>query len=140
MPGLLTLEFKSTNESMDSASDAAERWLADHGVSKKVQYFTSLAIEEWATNCMKYGYDQAKEHPLEVTLSLSETELILTLIDDGRPFNPLLVPRPNLNVAVEDRPTGGLGIYLLRELSDRMEYVRQENKNKVTLHKALPGA
>jgi hypothetical protein len=57
--------------------------------------------------------------------------------DDGRPFNPLELTPPDTNLPVEDRPIGGLGIHLLRKLSDRMEYARIEGKNRLTLWEAI---
>ena len=64
-----------------------------------------------------------------------ENELKLTVIDDGHLFNPLELTPPDINLPVEARPIGGLGIHLLRKMSDRMEYVRVEAKNHLTLWK-----
>jgi serine/threonine-protein kinase RsbW len=133
----LALEFQSTFASISSATTAVSGWLADRGASEFVQSFASLAVEELATNCVKYGYDDPNEHTLEVYLSISESDLVLTFTDDARPFNPLLVPVPDINLAVEERPVGRLGIHLLRQLADRMEYSREADKNRVTLHKTL---
>jgi anti-sigma regulatory factor (Ser/Thr protein kinase) len=59
--------------------------------------------------------------------------------DDGHPFNPLELPEPNTHLPVEDRPIGGLGIHLLKKMSDRMAYARTDGKNRLTLRKSLPG-
>jgi serine/threonine-protein kinase RsbW len=133
----LTLQFQSTSESLATANAAVSQWLADRGTSEAVRYFARLAVEELATNCMKYAYDDTNEHTLLVSLSFSEGVLELTFTDDGRPFNPLLVPDPDLRPTAEERPIGGLGIYLLRQLSGSMKYTRAGNKNIVTLQKAI---
>ena len=137
MADQLQLQIQTTRESVQSAGEAASRWLADRGVPVNVQYFANLAIEEFSTNCIKYGYDDAQLHWLEVSLSLGEEALALTIVDDGRPFNPLEAPAPDLTLAVDERPIGGLGIYLVRRMADRMEYARQGDKNRLTLHKFL---
>jgi anti-sigma regulatory factor (Ser/Thr protein kinase) len=133
----LTLQIETNFAAVQSANETASRWLAERTTATDLQYFVSLAIEEIATNCIKYGYDGAKNHVIEVKLSLSGSDvLVVTVVDDGHPFNPLEAREPDLSVPVEERPIGGLGIYLLRQLCDRMEYVREGGKNKLTLRKA----
>jgi anti-sigma regulatory factor (Ser/Thr protein kinase) len=133
----LTLQIKNSVASVQSANEAASRWLTERGAPAEIQYFATLAIEEFATNSIKYGYDDPNEHLIEVGISLSGFELMLTIIDDGHAFNPLETPEPKLSVPVEERPVGGLGIYLVRKMSDRMEYSREGNKNRLRLQKAF---
>lgn len=131
----LTLQIKNSFTSVHSANEAASHWLETRGAPAEIQYFANLAIEEFATNAIKYGYDDSQEHLIEVCLRLSSGDLVLTLIDDGHPFNPLEAPVPKLNVPVEDRAVGGLGIFLVRKMSDSMEYEREGEKNRLTLQK-----
>lgn len=133
----LRLQIKNSFAAVHSANEAALRWLIKRGVPAEIQNYANLAIEEFATNSIKYGYDDTKEHLIEVSLSLSGGKLVLTIIDDGHAFNPLEAPEPKVSLAAEDRPVGGLGIYLVRKLSDRMEYARESGKNRLTLHKSL---
>jgi len=132
----LTLQIENNFAAVQSANETASRWLAERATAAELQYFANLAIEEVATNCIKYGYDDAKNHVIEAKLSLSGNALVVTVVDDGHAFNPLEAREPDLSVPVEERPIGGLGIYLLRQLCDRMEYVREEGKNRLTLRKA----
>jgi len=137
MSDQLTLQIKNSFASVQSATEAASRWLMKQGAPAEIQYFASLAIEEFATNSIKYGYDDTNEHLIEISLSLSGAELTLTIVDDGRAFNPLEIPEPKLSLPVEERPVGGLGIYLVRKMSDRLEYVREGTKNRLRLQKAF---
>ncbi|HTL57706.1 MAG TPA: ATP-binding protein [Candidatus Limnocylindrales bacterium] len=131
----LTLQIKNTFEAIPPANDTASAWLAERGAPAEIQYFTNLAIEEFATNCIKYGYDDTKEHFIEVSLSLFKGELLMVITDDGHPFDPLAAPEPQLDLPAEERSIGGLGIYLVRKMSDRMEYKREGNKNRLKLRK-----
>jgi anti-sigma regulatory factor (Ser/Thr protein kinase) len=133
----LTLQIKNSFAAVHSANEAASRWLTERGAPAEIQNFANLAIEEFATNSIKYGYDDTKEHLIEVNLSLSSGELVLVITDDGHAFNPLEAPEPKVNVPVEERPVGGLGIYLARKMSDQMDYAREGGKNRLTLHKSL---
>jgi anti-sigma regulatory factor (Ser/Thr protein kinase) len=140
MADQLTLQIKNSLPEVQAANETVSRWLADWAAPAEIEYFANLAIEEFATNTIKYGYDDENEHWIEVSLSLSGGKLVLTIIDDGRAFNPMEAPEPNMSVPVEDRPVGGLGIYLVRKMSDRMDYSREDNRNKLWLQKALRGS
>jgi anti-sigma regulatory factor (Ser/Thr protein kinase) len=138
MGGPFTLQIKNSFEAVRSAGTTMSHWLADQGAPEEIQNFANLVLEEFGTNSIKYGYDDANEHWIEVTLCISGGELIVNIIDDGRAFNPLEAPEPQLDIPIEERRVGGLGIYLVRKMSDRMEYVREGGKNRLTLHKAWP--
>ena len=135
----LTLQIKTNFAAVHSANEGASRWLADRNAPPDVHYFANLAIEELVTNCIKYGYEDAGEHIIEIKLRISGNELALTVTDDGHPFNPLELPAPDTQLPVQDRPIGGLGIHLLRQMSDRMEYVRADGRNRITLRKSMGG-
>jgi anti-sigma regulatory factor (Ser/Thr protein kinase) len=137
MDDQLTLRVNNAFAEIPAVNEAASRWLADRNVPPAADYLANLAIEELVTNCIKYAYDDAKQHVIEIGLKLSGGELVLTVTDDGRPFNPLEVPEPDTSLPVEDLPIGGLGIHLLRRMSDRMEYARVDRKNQLTLRKSI---
>src|SRR5262249_31515338 len=129
----LTLQIQNNLAAVQNANETASRWLEERTTSPDLQYFANLAIEELATNCIKYGYDDAKEHVIEVKICISADVLVMTVLDDGHAFNPLEAPAPDPSLAAEERSIGGLGLYLLRQMSDRMEYVREGGKNRLTL-------
>ncbi|PWU18558.1 MAG: ATP-binding protein [Verrucomicrobia bacterium] len=137
MENCVKLRIKSAFSEIPAANEAASRWLAERAAPAAADYFTNLAIEELVTNCIKYGYDDSAEHFIEVEVKLCPDELVVTVTDDGRPFNPLEAPEPDIALPVADRPVGGLGIHLLRRMSDRMDYARSDGKNLLTLRKSL---
>jgi anti-sigma regulatory factor (Ser/Thr protein kinase) len=63
--------------------------------------------------------------------------LTVTVIDDGRPFDPLALPPPDLSLDIKDRPIGGLGIFLLRKLADEIHYEWRDGRNRLTLEKRM---
>ncbi len=129
----LTLLIKNSMEEIPAAIEATARWISDRNLSPRIDYLPSLTIEELVTNCIKYAYQAGEEHMITIELRLVHGTLALTVTDDGRPFNPLEAPSPNLDLAPEERPVGGLGIHLLRQLSDGMDYARVNDRNRVTL-------
>ena len=120
-----------------SALDEAANWIEPLQVSAKAQYFLSLAIEELATNWIKYGYRDTDAHSMTFDLGVRECRLILAATDDGLPFNPMDEPAPSTALPLEERDTGGLGILLLRKMADEMSYEQREGMNILTLEKAL---
>ena len=90
------------------------------------------------TNCIKYAYDDAGEHTVEIVLSVADHAMTILVVDDGRPFDPLAAPSPDLSLPIEDRPIGGLGLHLLRQLADDVRYERRDGANRFTLIKRMP--
>lgn len=138
MRGSLTLHVRNSGAAIAPANEAAEAWLATQDISPDATYFAALTIEELVTNCIKYGYDDSMEHMIDIELSVENRTLTITVVDDGHAFDPTTVPRPDISGAIEDRPIGGLGIHMLRELADHMTYERRGNTNRVTLTKQVP--
>ncbi len=133
----LTLRIKNNLAAAQGATEAASHWLEQRQASDDLRYFANLVIEEIVTNCIKYGYNDTKEHFIDISLLFSGGALVITILDDGQPFDPMAAPDPDLHINPDDRPIGGLGIYLLRQMSDRMEYRREGDKNRLTICKTV---
>jgi anti-sigma regulatory factor (Ser/Thr protein kinase) len=133
----LTIEVKNTRDAIAPAAEKAEAWLLAYDPPPKALYLVPLAIEELVTNCIHYGYDDAGEHTIVIMLSVADQTLTMTVVDDGHEFDPLARETPDLTLPAEDRPIGGLGIHLLRSLSDDMAYERRDGMNRLTLTKRL---
>lgn len=133
----LTLRIPGTFDAIRPATEQAEAWLAEQQVSFEAMYLASLTIEELVTNCIKYGYTDPEDHTIDVAFSVDDGVLTIDVTDDGNPFDPLHAPRPDLSLAAEDRPIGGLGLHLLRELSDEVTYERRDGTNRLRLVKRM---
>jgi anti-sigma regulatory factor (Ser/Thr protein kinase) len=70
-------------------------------------------------------------------MQVADGRLTIVLTDDGRPFNPLEWPPPDTTSPIEDRGVGGLGLHLLRTMSDEMSYERRDERNRVTIVKKV---
>ena len=130
-------EFEVINEpgSLTTAIEELSRWMEDQQAAPAAAYLATLALEELVTNSIKYGYDDQAEHVIQVEVELGPDGMTMVVEDDGHPFNPLEQMEPDTNLPIEERPIGGLGLHLLRKLSDRMEYVWKNGRNRVTLQK-----
>ena len=93
-------------------------------------------VQTCALPIFKYAYDDSNEHLIDIRIQLVAGTLTLEIADDGHPFDPLQAPQPDLEASLEERTIGGLGLYMLKEMTDSMDYQRRDNCNVVTLRKS----
>ena len=117
------------------AQDELEQFATRHGFPGRKLHEVQLALEEHLTNIIRYAYGDQAEHPIHVRLEFSAAELRIEVVDDGRPFNPLGHPAPDLTVPLDERPIGGLGIYMIRKSLDQVAYRREHNQNVLVMGK-----
>lgn len=94
-----------------------------------------LALEEHVTNIIRHGSKSEASQPVTVRVRIIDDNLVVEVRDSGPPFNPLELPSPDLHLPMEKRPLGGLGIHMMRQLTDRLEYRRDGASNLLTLYK-----
>ena len=94
-----------------------------------------LAVEEAVVNVMEYAYPKGSKGEVSIRAVSNGKRLKFVITDSGIPFNPTKVAATNTMLSVEERPVGGLGILLVRELMDSINYERIDGKNVLTLRK-----
>ncbi len=96
-------------------------------------YMLNLALDELVANAVNYGFEGVAEPRIEITLWVSGTLMVLTITDNGRPFDPTELADPDVSSSLEERPVGGLGLHLVRSFADRVTYQHTEGRNRLTL-------
>ena len=96
-----------------------------------------IVCDEVLTNVIAHAFRDEEEHDITVSVEMVDRRLVLTVSDDGVPFDPLAVPPPDTSLPLEHRSAGGLGIHLVRHLVDEMTYARHGGRNVLTLVKAI---
>ncbi len=107
--------------------------LAGCGVAPDTVHDARLIAEELLTNTLCHGCDPALAHAIEVEAHVHEERLALVFRDDGAAFDPLARADPDIHADIEDRPIGGLGIFLVRELAESVSYERIGGDNVLTV-------
>lgn len=118
-------------------SEIIEKFCENNNLPMRILFDINLSLDELLTNIIHYGFGDEKEHTIIVKLSLSENILEITIEDDGKAFNPLNAKPPNLDQSIEDKPIGGLGIYLVKNLMTEINYKRLKSKNILVLTKIV---
>lgn len=112
----------------------ALKWANAFPISDQAKYSLRLALEEMLSNTVKYGYADQAVHPISISITVDSELIRIELIDDARPFNPTLQPKPDIAHNVAVGIAGGFGIELVRRICRHMGYRREQNRNHVTLH------
>lgn len=99
-----------------------------------------LALEEVFMNVVMHGAQRAGGIPVvEVALRHADGRLTMTVEDDGPQFDPLTLPPPKLTGSLEERPVGGLGVFLVRKMMDTVSYQRIGARNRLRMTKEITG-
>jgi serine/threonine-protein kinase RsbW len=121
--------IKNNLAEIEPLTESIVSYCKENGIDEAVCYEVRLALEEAISNTIKYGYGDQLMHTIYVRVGLENQELLLEIEDDANEFNPLEAPAPDLNLPVEQRPMGRLGIYLMCSIMDEVNYRRAGTKN-----------
>jgi sigma-B regulation protein RsbU (phosphoserine phosphatase) len=133
----LRLRIKNDYAEMAVVEEQFHEFALRNEIPDGVRQPISIVLDEMLNNIVSYAYDDEDEHEIDVHIELSGKRLVLTIKDDGVPFNPFGRGAPDTSLSVEDREIGGLGIHLVRNMMDEYLYQRHINKNVVTLVKMV---
>lgn len=107
------------------------------GFDMSVTMSLNLALEEAVTNVIDYAYPEGTEGNVDIVGEISGKQLKFIISDTGQPFDPTAQATADITLGVEERPIGGLGIFLVRQIMDNVIYQRQNGVNKLTLIKNI---
>jgi len=105
------------------------------GMDMAVAIQMNLAMEEAVVNVMSYAYPADTVGDVTIEAVTIADQLQFTITDSGIPFDPTAKAEVDTTLSAEERPIGGLGIHLVRQLMDSINYERTEGKNVLTLRK-----
>ncbi|MDP1615571.1 MAG: ATP-binding protein [Methylococcales bacterium] len=97
----------------------------------------NLVLEELIVNAIDNGYPDGRNGAIDVLIETNRQDICIRITDDGDAFDPFQMATPDLSLAIEDRPIGGLGIYLVRSYMDSCEYRYVDHRNQVILSRHL---
>jgi len=114
--------FPARFEFLDEIRNFVAEVAHEGGFTEKAIYSLQLAADEAASNIIEHAYQGVANASLQITCDMQDDELIITMRDSGKPFDPSNVKQPNLKADLSKRQIGGLGVYLMRKLMDEVRY------------------
>ena len=107
------------------------------GVDMSIAMSLNLALEEAVVNVMEYAYPAGTKGNVNIEAKANDQRLKFVITDWGTPFDPTAKTEVDTTLSAEERPIGGLGIHLVRQIMDSINYERTDGKNVLTLRKKL---
>jgi serine/threonine-protein kinase RsbW len=122
-------------EALNHLMAVVRAYLQPYPLSGRPRFAIELILEEVITNVIHHAFEgvpatEQGPHLITVDLAVTERGVHLRVADDGRPFNPLSVPRLDVDQSLMERLEGGLGIHLVRQMMDSMAYRREDERNR----------
>lgn len=117
-----SLTVDSRLERLSQIGDFVERVAHDFGLDDKQTYDVQMAIDEACSNVIQHAYGGKPNGSIDIAIEKRGKEVIVTIRDQGKPFDPKSVARPKTNVPLSERNIGGLGLFFMYKLMDRVEF------------------
>ncbi|HRQ23509.1 MAG TPA: ATP-binding protein [Anaerolineales bacterium] len=128
--------FPARFEFLDEIRNFIAQVAREGGFSDKMIYSLQLAADEAASNIIEHAYAGVSDAHLDITCDMNGDEIVITMKDQGMPFDPSGVKEPNLTADLSERQIGGLGVYLMRKIMDTVRYESNpRNGNLLTMIK-----
>jgi anti-sigma regulatory factor (Ser/Thr protein kinase) len=125
-------------EQISLLAEYIETIAEEAGISPSLVMSLNLALEEAVTNVVLYAYPEGTQGTVQIDASWDNKKLTFVITDSGTAFDPTQKEDADITLSAEDRPIGGLGIFLVKQLMDTVIYERQDGlKNVLTLTKNL---
>ncbi len=132
------IKVKADTTELDNVLSFADTILEELGCSVKAQMQIDIAIEEVFVNIAHYAYPEAEgEAVIYVEPGEGSSSVTITFEDEGIPYDPLKNEDPDITLSADDRPIGGLGIFMVKKSMDEVSYEYKDGKNRLTIKKSF---
>ena len=133
------LEISLVNDLRELAGVASEidRYCEARDLEPQVAYAVNLSVDEILTNTISYGYDDDETHRIELLVRMEDEALVVVIADDSAAFDVTAKTQPEVDAPLSERDPGGLGLFLVHQMMDGVEYRRRDGRNIVTLTKRV---
>lgn len=129
---------KAKTENADKVVEFVNAELEALNCPMKAQTQIDIAIDEIFSNIANYAYNpEIGEAKVKIDVTENPVSVIITFIDNGKPYNPLKNADPNTTAKLEERDVGGLGIFMVKKTMDAVEYEFKDGQNILKIKKNI---
>lgn len=129
----MIINIKNDISEIGEVCNKIDQFCTENNIPNKKRQDIDLIVDELASNVIFYAYPDGEQHSFTLSLELSEGIVTIKMVDTGTPFNPLNKNDPDIELSAEERQIGGLGIFLVKQLSEKVTYQRLNDKNHLTI-------
>ncbi len=134
---VLDMTLKNQLMEIDRFKESFNTFSEENGIPTTVRRELNIVFDDLLNNIVSYAYQDDEEHEIEVRVEAAGERIVVTISDDGIPFNPFDADTPDTSLSLEERTLGGLGIHLVLNVMDKVAYQRRTDKNVLTMVKKL---
>ena len=124
-------------ESLKKFRDFITACCAHHDIPNDTVLELKLAVDEACTNIIEHGYKGMDPGSIILSFRIQPGRILVQITDFGHVFEPVAGPKPDVEAALEDRELGGMGLYLIYQTMDNIDYQSSEDGNTLTFTKLL---
>ena len=131
------IKIKNHVEELEKVNQFVEEICEELGLDMELQMNLNLVMEEMVSNVIFYAYPEGTPEEIELTAESDGKELTFVLSDSGIEFDPTAKEDADPDVNPMDRDIGGMGIYIVKNIMNKVTYQRLEGKNLLTMQKNI---
>ena len=131
------IRITNASSELGRVAALADRFAAANHLSPDVVADLNVALDEVLSNIIKYGYADERTHEISIRLVVEHGVLVAEIEDDGRSFDPLTLPEPDVHAPWRERPIGGVGVHFVRKLMHDVSYSRTADRNRLVFKRRL---
>lgn len=133
MPATLSLTLANRMDEVPRLVELLDSFGAGAGLPDDLVFRLTVTLDEVVTNIVRHAYNGEGGHDILLRISVEDGRVTAIVQDHGPPFDLRTVPPADIDAPIELRPIGGLGVHLVRSLTQGLEYHRDGDRNIVTL-------
>lgn len=134
---IFSISVEASTANLSEVRDFVAMHAQNLGMSEKDISEIRLAVDEAYTNIIKHAYKNIPAKPVQIKLGFDNTQIWISLTDEGESFDPSSYNEPDLMKRIKNKQRGGMGVYLIRKLMDNVQYNRKGQVNEIKMVKHL---
>ena len=131
------LTIPSQTERLSDVREFVSGLARVHGFSEDDINKITIAVDEACTNIIKHGYSYAPDKSIDVDIIRKGNDFEIVISDNGKQFDPSSIQSPDMKDYFEHYRRGGLGVYLMKRIMDKVEFNLHSDKNVLRMTKTL---
>ena len=130
------MTVEATPENIQVITAFVDEQLEQYDCPMKAQAQIDIAIDELFGNIVRYAYHpEIGSATVQVEVTKEPLAVVITFIDQGKPYDPLAKEDPNVTLSAEEREIGGLGIYIVKKSMTDIAYEYKDGRNILKIRK-----